>query len=592
MKPARSKRHHEPLHRNNPPGRTVTVSEQQHFQNRLHDAWRKHQQGRLADAEQEYARLLAIDPNHPDLLNLLGLMCIQTGRPDAAEIHIRKSLKTDPDNPQAHYNLGIACANRRLFEDAATHFGRAAQLQPGSVEPLSSQGNALRLAGRPEPAVAVLQAALRIEPRHPRAKQNLGLALNDWGAALNRAGDTNAAMERFREALQIWPQHPQAAMNLGLTLEQNGDLAQAAGCYRAAIRANPGFADPHFHLAHLRSHRSSSTEIEAMRKLLENPQTADEDRVKLAYGLGFALESAGDHAAAFACMSEGHRLQSRASAFSLEQEQRRFDQIRRATTPQSLHALQGDATGDERPVFVAGLPRSGTTLAEQVLASHPQAIGLGESTALMQAAARLGYPFGGDPDVPDPAGLRAEAADLLARMTRDAGQAQRVIDTTPMNFPCLGLAAAMLPGARFIHCLRDPMDNGLSIFRQYLTGPRGFEHDLRVLGGYYRLHLELLDHWRTVLDGRLYVLRYERLVREPESEIPRLLEFLGLPFDSRCLAFHRTARVVRSPSAGQVRQPLYASSIGAWRRYAEFLQPLADALIDPGLPGRRPNDDD
>jgi hypothetical protein len=149
-----------------------------------------------------------------------------------------------------------------------------------------------------------------------------------------------------------------------------------------------------------------------------------------------------------------------------------------------------------------------------------------------------------------------------------------------MNFPYLGLAAALLPGARFIHCLRDPLDNGLSIFRQYLTGPRGFEHDLRDLGRYYNLHLDLLRHWQEALGDRLYVLHYERLVNDPESEIRRLLAFLDLPFDERCLAFHQTRRTVRSPSAAQVRQPLYASSIGAWRRYAESLQPLRNALAE------------
>ena len=141
----------------------------------------------MAAAEREYARLLAIDPEQPDVLNLMGLVCIQTGRPDAAESHILRALRSDPDNPQSYYNLGMACANRQQFGDAATHFDRAAKLQPGNPEPLSSQGNALRLAGQPERAVRVLQAALRIDPRHQGIRQNLGLALNDWGASLNRA---------------------------------------------------------------------------------------------------------------------------------------------------------------------------------------------------------------------------------------------------------------------------------------------------------------------------------------------------------------------------------------------------------------------
>ena len=544
----------------------------------------------MAAAEREYARLLAIDPEQPDVLNLMGLVCIQTGRPDAAESHILRALRSDPDNPQSYYNLGMACANRQQFGNAATHFGRAAKLQPGNPEPLSSQGNALRLAGQPERAVRVLQAALRIDPQHQGVRQNLGLALNDWGASLNRAGDTTAAMERFREALRVWPRQPQAEMNLGLTLEQLGEPEQAAERYQAAILARPDFADPHFHLAHLRAHRSSSAEIEAMRRLLERSDTGHDDRIKLAFGLGFALESAGDYPAAFRYMHEGHRLQARNSKFSLQQENRRFEDIKRALPERRLAILQGNGVADERPVFVAGLPRSGTTLTEQVLASHSQVSGRGESTALMQAAARLGYPLNGNADCLDAAPLKREAAAVLDQLTREAGQARRVIDTTPMNFPYLGLAAAMLPGALFINCLRDPMDNGLSIFRQYLTGPRGFEHDLRDLGGYYNLHLDLLRHWQALLGKRIYVLRYEHLVNDPETEIQRLLAFLDLPFDERCLTFHQTRRLVRSPSAAQVRQPLYASSIGAWRRYAESLQPLADALAESTPSHREPNE--
>jgi len=565
-------------------------SDKDRFNSGLQKAWSLHQAGQLAAAQQEYQRLLRFQPDQPDVLNLMGLLCIQDGRPSDAEPYILKALQADPDNPQSHYNLGIACANCRRFAEAARQFGRAAELQPGNVEALSSQGNALRLAGQPEAALNVLKAALGIDPRHAGARQNLALALNDAGAGRIRAGDTAQAIDRFREALRISPQHAQAHLNLGLTLEQSGQLEQAASCYQAAIRARPDFVDPHFHLAHLRSHRSSSAEIDAMRKLIERSDCTREDRAKLAFGLGFALESVGDFKAAFEAMSEGHRLQSLDSGFSLQHEAQRFRDVKLAF-PADHPALKAAGADGERAIFITGLPRSGTTLAEQVLASHPLVEGRGESTALMLLAKRLGWPFGGDPARLDVARLRDEGAEFLGRLTHESRAGRRVVDTTPMNFPYLGLATLMLPGARFVHCLRDPMDNGLSIFRQYLTGPRGFEHDLRDLGGFYRLHLDLTDHWQTVLGDRLYLLRYERLVKDPEAEIRRILKFLDLSFDERCLDFHQTDRVVRSPSAGQVRQPLYASSIGAWKRYAEFLQPLADALVDPELPGRRPDDD-
>jgi len=590
LNPAPVSRHHEIQRRSQPPDKDLKPSDQERFNSGLQKAWSLHQAGQLAAAEQQYLRLLASQPNQPDALNLMGLLCIQAGRPSDAEPYILKALRTDPDNPQSHYNLGIACAHGRRFAEAARHFGRAAELQPGNVEALSSQGNALRLAGQPEAALNVLRAALGIEPRHPGARQNLALALNDAGAERIRAGDTAQAIDRFREALRISPEHAQAHLNLGLTLEQSGQLEQAARCYQAAIRARPDFADPHFHLAHLRSHRSSSAEIDAMRKLIERPGCPRDDQAKLAFGLGFALESVGDFKAAFEAMSEGHRLQSLDSGFSLQREAQRFRDVKRAF-PADHPALKTARTKGEQAIFITGLPRSGTTLAEQVLASHSLVEGGGESTALMRLAKQLGWPFGGDPTRLDVNRLRDEGAEFLDRLTHGSRAVQRFVDTTPMNFPYLGLAALMLPGARFVHCLRHPMDNGLSIFRQYLTGPWGFEHGLRDLGGFYRLHLDLTDHWQTVLADRLYILRYERLVHDAEAEIRRLLDFMGLPFDRSCLEFHQTDRVVRSPSAGQVRQPLYASSIGAWKRYAEYLQPLADALVDPELPGRRPDDD-
>jgi Flp pilus assembly protein TadD len=589
LNPTAPTRHHVSHPRTNQPTRVLKPRGNDNFHARLQQAWQQHQAGNLAEAERAYDQLLAIEPNHPDVNNLLGLLCIQAGRFGEAEACIRTALRSDPDNAQAHYNLGIASAKQQRFTEAATHFGRAVELQPGNPEALSSQGNALRLAGQPEAAVGLLRAALSIEPRHHRVRHNLGLALNDAGAALNREGDADAAIVRFREALQFAPGHPQAQMNLGLTLEQTGHLEQAARCYQAAIKAKPDFADAHFHLAHLRTHRSGSEEIAAMRALLEQPFTAAEDRVRLSFGLGFALESVADYPAAFGYMNEGHRLQGLGSEYSLEREAQRFSAIKEAFSAGRVAALQGSGRADDRPVLIAGMPRSGTTLAEQVLASHPAVQGRGESMALARAAVRLGWPFDRDLSRLDSATLRDEARVFLAQLTGEAGTALKVVDTTPMNFRYFGLAALMLPGARFIHCLRDPMDNGLSIYRQYLTGPRGFEHDLRTLGRYYRLHLDLLDHWREALSGRLYVLHYEQLVEHPEAETRRLLKFLDLPFDARCLAFHETDRVVRSPSAGQVRQPLYANSIGAWRRYETFLQPLAEALAERPAPGRNVN---
>jgi tetratricopeptide (TPR) repeat protein len=468
------------------------------------------------------------------------------------------------------------------FGDAARHFGRASKLQPGNVEALSSQGNALRLSGHATEAVNILETAVRRNPGNRNARLNLGQALNDLGAGLIQSGNTQEATKRFRQALKYTPHHPQALANLGITLEQAGGLEEAARYYQAAIGARPDFADPHFHLAHLRTHRSSPKEIESMRDLYARPGTPQIDRIRLAFGLGFALESAGEYPQAFHFMSEGHRLQGRKSGFSLARESRRLGDIERIYSKDRIASMMDSGLDDDRPVFIVGMPRSGTTLAEQILASHPLVHGAGEKTAL----ARIAKSLAGKPTMPLPLGLekikretlRKAAREYMEGLTRDADGARRITDTTPMNFLMVGLAAMMLPRAKFVICLRDPMDNCLSIYRQYLTGANEYTHDLTDLGGYYLLHRSLVEHWKSALPDRIHKLEYEQLIGHQESEIRRLLEFCGLPFDEHCLEFHESDRIVRSPSAAQVRQPIYGTSVGAWRRYERQLRPLARAL--------------
>jgi tetratricopeptide (TPR) repeat protein len=548
----------------------------------LQQAWQIHQAGRLAQAEKIYRNILSVSPAHPDANNLMGLLSIQTQRPGAAEKYIRQALRGDPVNAQSHFNLGIACKDLRRFEEAALHFGRAAKLQPGNAEALSSQGNALRLSGKAAEAVQILKAALRLAPGHRGARQNLGLALNDLGAELNRSGKTDQALECLRKALQYTPHNPQALTNIGVTLEQQGDLDNAARHYQAAVKARPQFADPHFFLAHLRTHDSTPAEIDSMRKLFASPGATKTDRVQLAFGLGFALEAAGDYGEAFRYMSEGHRLQGEESTFSLERETRRFKELKNGFSADHLTSMMDGGLADPRPVFIVGMPRSGTTLAEQILASHSEVHGAGEQTKLAEIVGSLAQTTktnsgGSGPDIKG-SQLRRAARAYMNLIATEAGDARRITDTTPMNFPWVGMAAMMLPRARFVICRRDPMDNCLSVFRQYLTGANDYAHQLEDLGGYYLLHRELTDHWMEVMPGRVHLFQYERVIADAEQEIRRLLGFCELPFEPRCVAFHQSDRLVRSPSAAQVRQPVYDSSVGAWRKYEHHLALLKEAL--------------
>lgn len=573
----------------------------------------------------------------------MGLLCIQTRRPELATTHIQCALKSDPDNAQSHYNLGIACKDLGKLEDAERHFRQTLKLAPDNTEAMNSLGNSLRLQGKDEEAGNWFKRILARKPKHSGALCNLGYLLkkqqqfkpaqmrltealasqpdmvealnglgevliarglyeparthlrqavktddkyadawNNLGIANQKLGFMQEALVAFEKATALQPVDARAWTNLGLTREQTGALDEAAASYRSAIRADRHFADAHFYLAHLRTHVSTSDEIEAMEILIRDQPLEDKDTVRLAFGLGCALESVGDYSRAFHYMGEGHRIQGQGQEFKLAAEAERFERIKEIFNRDLADRITGSGIQDDRPVLVAGMPRSGTTLAEQVLASHPQVHGSGESMALAGVAKRLSN----DAKLPFPSGLepfredrlRHEAEQYLKQLCTGVENATRITDTTPMNFLYSGLAACLLPGARFIHCLRDPLDNCLSIYRQLLTGPRGFEHKLEDLGGYYRLHADLLSHWRELLGDRFYILQYENLVLEPEAEIRRLLDFCGLEYNKRCLAFHETDRVVRSPSAGQVRQALYTTSIGAWKHYESDLQPLKDAL--------------
>jgi tetratricopeptide (TPR) repeat protein len=552
---------------------------------RLKQAYELHRAGQAGAARAQYRAIIEREPQQAEANNLMGLLCIQTGEPVKATRYIRRAIRRDPVNPQSHYNLGIAYKDLGRMQEATKAFGEAVRLDDENPDYRSAWGNALRLSGNPRAAVDVLEEALRKAAGSRELRLNLSLAQNDLGAALVRAGNPGRSLDHFLRAVELNPGHARAHFNLGLTMEQLGRLEEATRHYQQAIGARPDFADAHFQLAHLRTRSSSREEIDAMQRLLARPDVAPEDRVRLAFGLGFALESNRRYAEAFSYMLRAHELQGANQPFDLAFETRRFERIRQVFGRQRVAAPE--ATGPKTPdvpVLICGMPRSGTTLAEQVLASHPEVHGNGESMALARAARMLA----GDRRYPDglkrldAESLGAAAEQYLGSLRNAAGGKTFITDTTPMNFLYVGLASMLLPNARFVLCSRDPLDNCLSIFRQMLTGANAFAHKLEDLGDYYRLQQGLLEHWMRALGNRVLRLQYEDMVHDNERQVRRLLAFCGLPFDPRCLKFHESERPVRSPTAAQVRQPIYDSSIGFWKHYENQLEPLRKHLrVDP-----------
>ncbi|MDH3476060.1 MAG: sulfotransferase, partial [Rhodospirillales bacterium] len=381
--------------------------------------------------------------------------------------------------------------------------------------------------------------------------------------------------------------------NLGVALREAGRMEAAEGAFRAALALDRSYLAPWYHLARLKRFAAGDPDIVAMEEILSGLAPGTEGRMQASYALGKAWEDSGDFARAFGHYEEANRIARSLYPPDLDRVEAEHDLLRdifnrdrlRSTAPESFAAITPIT-----PVFIVGMPRSGTTLVEQMLASHPKVRAGGELSLLRDLALDRAESL--------PAGLAkaggeeargigeryvAGLGDLLGDLLGDATHAT---DKMPRNFELLGLIAEILPQARVVHCRRDPLDTCLSCYTLDFAGSQRFGNDLADLGRAYRLYERLMDHWRAVLpEGRMIELAYEDLVAEPREEIARLLAHCGLAWDEGCLDFHETRRAIRTASAEQARRPIFTSSIGRWKNFEAQLGPLREALYGKASEG-------
>ena len=429
--------------------------------------------------------------------------------------------------------------------------------------------------GLPEEAAASYKDAIKARPGYVSAQVNLGNAYLEMGRS-------DAAIAAYEKAIEIEPGHAGAHDNLGNVYLETGKLEAAADSYRQALAAKPDFAEAHRHLANVRKHGPDDEEIAAMEARYAQGDCTAEQKMHLAFGLAKAFDDLQHYDKAFDCLLEGNRLKRDTFDFDISQTESYFDWLREAFPQGRLADCTSQGKLSDLPVFILGMPRSGTSLVEQILASHPQVFGAGElndlNVLVEEAIAERDLPYpGGLAQLGDPA-LDQIAASYLAQLAARGGDAKRVTDKNPHNFTNIGLIATLMPSARIIHVRREAMDTCCSIFANYFVRSVPYAYDLRELGAYYRLYDGLMDHWRATLPDHLYELSYEALVAEPDATIRALLDQCGLAFDPACLEFHTTERPVRTASSWQVRQPLYKDSLAKWRRYEKALAPLQAAL--------------
>jgi tetratricopeptide (TPR) repeat protein len=496
-------------------------------------------------------------------------------------------------------------------KEAENAFRRALELDPGGADPLFGLVRLLVSCGRNEQALDLVEKGCRLHPRDSRGRHLLGAmyleqgllggAIDclqhaarlapgnadiraDLGLALQTAGHTDAARARYLDALKIRPDHDVALRGLARLAELTGDPGSALTRLAPVVhdrRASPELLAVYARLLRQCGRRDEAIEL-LRQRLAEVPVSASTSaqRMPMLFQLGQLLDDAGQIEEAMACALEANQLKQ--ARFDPRQYRALVDRLLATFSADQMSRLPRSGLGDPRPLLIVGMPRSGTSLTEQILASHPAAVAGGERPdlgllALATANGGLEYPeSAGSLDRPRLEQLARHYLDGMGPIEPDA---LRVTDKMWQNFEFLGLAELMLPGARVIHCVRDPLDCGLSCFFHHFFGSGvEFSYDLAHIGAYLGQYQRTMAHWKKVLSLPMFELHYESLVAEPERNIRELLEFAGLPWDPACLAFHQNRREVRTASFDQVRQPLYQSSVGRHRPYRKWLQPMVQAL--------------
>ena len=587
-----------------------------------------HEAGRLAEAETWCRRTLAAQPNNADALNLLGIITHQMTSSNLVAAReqrgkLDEAISIRPDYSEAHANLGVAWEKQGKLDDARSAFEKAIEaaparaftyrfylgtvltkqgklgeaihqyqqvlaIKPDYAEAHCGLGNVLQTQGKLDEAAAHYRQALALKPDYVDAHNNLG-------AALRSQGRSDEAAAAIHQALALQPNYALAFYNLGNLLRDVGKFEEARVASEKAVELCPASLAFHYGLAISKRFLPGDGQLEVLEAMVADERSRSmEDRIYLHFALAKGYDDLEDHERSFAHLFEGNSLKRQQIAYDEAAMHGFFARLQEVFSPELMRDKQGLGDPSSVPVFIVGMPRSGTTLIEQILAGHPKVFGAGELMNLTRAVTKLLWeaPF---PDAISSMGeqeLRELGAHYVTEVRQLAPAADRIIDKMPANFRLAGLIHLALPNARIIHVRRDPLDTCLSCFSQLFSGDQPFSFDLAELGRYYRAYEMLMDHWRRVLPpGVMLEAQYEHLTSDLEGEARRMIRHCGLEWDAACLSFHDTERPVRTASAAQVRQPIYRSSIGRWRVHEHLLGPLIEALgVDVAGSSRRAED--
>ncbi len=568
--------------------------------------------GRYAEAIQVLRQLLAVNPNLPQGWRILadqlrasgdragaGAAYVQhvqhaTRDPELlqigqavhenriadAEPMLRNHLKRAPTDVVAIRMLAEIAERLGRHEDAENLLERCLQLAPGFHAARQNYALILHRANKPGEALAELEQLLRLEPGNPGH-------LNLKAAILCRIGEYAPAIAIYADILAHQPQHARIWLSYGHALKTAGEQDRSIEAYRRSLAIEPGFGEAWWSLANLKTVRFSAEDVQAMRSQLQRPELGDEHRYHLEFALGKALEDGAEYADSFRHYLAGNALRRIGILYNADDTTARVSKIKRTYTRAFFEARAGAGCTAADPIFIVGLPRSGSTLIEQILSSHSAVEGTMELPEIISMTRLLRRQSDSEQVTPyhdvlaelDHAALRQLGEQYIERTrVQRKSSAPFFIDKMPNNFVHIGLIQLALPNAHIIDARRHPLACCLSGFKQHFARGQNFSYDLADIGRYYHDYVELMAHFDEVLPGRIHRVIYEDMVDNTEAEVRRLLDYCGLAFEPACLRFYENDRPVRTASSEQVRRPIYRDGIDHWQHYAEWLSPLQEAL--------------
>lgn len=498
--------------------------------------------------------------------------------PESAIVRYRRALALDADCFEALSGLGRALVRLGYVRDAIPQFERAVEVRPDNPVAKISLSDLLGRCARHERAIALAEEALTLAPKRIDVVQAKGMALY-------RAGDARGAAACFEAVLAQRPRTAGAVLGMARVRLDLGMVDEATSRFKEAIAIDPGYAEALRDLSMMRTYFADHPLHEQVAHALRRKHLPGPTRMRLHYAAGKLRDDIGAVDEAFEHYALANELTD--SIFDPELHAAYFDSIMATFNPAFFAGKDGWGDPSETPVFIVGMPCSGTSLVEHLIAGHPQAHGSGERHDMIHLTEDLPRMLGVEEAYPVCAtkidrDTAASAAHRYLDTSRALDpEAVRIVDRTTINFQYLGLIGLLFPGARIIHCVRDPMDVCISVYLTPYFESHAFGHDLENIGFYHCRYERLMAHWKQVLPQRMLDVRYEDLVADPAAMARQIVDFCELPWDERCLKTHKTDRIVHSASSPQVRMPVYTHSVGRWKRYEKHLAPLRRALGEP-----------